>query len=82
MADIAMQIDVFENKDYYGVINVSHMGIAMDKEMKPFMNLAETIGMMQASLTPGKTKTIEIHLGRTFSEYCNKNGTELLKHKF
>ena len=79
--DIAMQIsDVFENKDYYGVINVSYMGIAMDKEMKPFMNLAETIGMMQASLTPGKTKTIEIRTwgGRSVN-IATKMARELLE---
>ena len=59
--DIAVQIsDVFDNKDYYGIINVSYMSAAMDPEMKPFMRLAETIGMMQASLTPGKSKSVEI----------------------
>lgn len=59
--DIAVQIsDVFDNKDYYGIINVSYMSAAMDPEMKPFMRLAETIGKMQACLTPGKPTSVEI----------------------
>lgn len=59
--DIAVQIsDVFDNKDYYGIINVSYMSAAMDPEMKPFMRLAETIGKMQASITTGKPTSVEI----------------------
>ena len=59
--DVAVQIsDVFENKDYTGVINVSYMNAATQPAMRPFMSLAETIGQMQAHMTPGKPVRMEL----------------------
>jgi len=49
--DIAVQMcDVFEGKDYFGVTNVSYLMASTQVHMKPFMQLAETIGAMQAQL--------------------------------
>ena len=59
--DIAVQIsDVFENKDYTGVINVSYMNAATQPTMKPFMRLAETMGQLHANITDGKPVKMEI----------------------
>ena len=49
--DIAVQMcDVFDQKDYVGVINVSYMSAATLPPMKPFMQLAETIGILQVKI--------------------------------
>lgn len=43
--DIALQMcDVFDAKDYVGIVNVSYMGAATQPVMKPFMVLSETLG--------------------------------------
>ena len=39
--------DVFEQKDYVGIVNVSYMAVSTIPTMKPFMALAETIGAIQ-----------------------------------
>lgn len=52
--DIAEQMcDVFDQKDYVGIVNVSYMAAATQPPMKPFMALAETIGAMQARASLG-----------------------------
>ena len=60
--DIAVQIsDVFENKDYTGVINVSYMNATTQPAMKSFMRLAETMGQMHATIAnDGKPVKMEI----------------------
>jgi len=50
--DIADQMcDVFDQKDYVGIVNVSYMGAATHPHIRPFMNLTETIGAMVAQLS-------------------------------
>ncbi len=45
--DIAIQMcDVFEQKDYVGIVNVPYMAAATLPHMKPFMRLSETLGAM------------------------------------
>jgi len=42
--------DVFDQRDYYGVVNVSYLSASTQVHMKPFMVLAEKIGAMQVSI--------------------------------
>ena len=49
--DIANQMcDVFEQKDFLGIVNVDYLSASTQAHMKPFMALAETIGAMLAQL--------------------------------
>ena len=49
--DIANQMcDVFDQRDYYGVVNVNYLSASTQVHMKPFMVLAEKIGAMQVLL--------------------------------
>jgi hypothetical protein len=53
--DIADQMcDVFAQKDFVGIVNVSYLAASTQMHVKPFMVLAETIGAMQAQLSPSK----------------------------
>jgi phosphoglycerate dehydrogenase-like enzyme len=48
--DIALQMcDLFDQKDYVGIVNVPYMAIASQTHIKPFMKLAETLGGMLVS---------------------------------
>jgi len=59
--DIANQMcDVFEQKDFLGVVNVSYLLASTQVHMKPFMKLAETIGSMQAQLSKSAVKEITL----------------------
>jgi D-3-phosphoglycerate dehydrogenase len=52
--DIANQMcDVFDHKDFLGVVNVSYLLASTQAHMKPFMELAETIGAMHSQLSDG-----------------------------
>ena len=54
--DIANQMcDVFDQRDYYGVVNVSYLSASTQVHMKPFMVLAEKIGAMQVLYGGGDT---------------------------
>eukprot|EP00600_Ochromonadales_sp_CCMP1393_P001691 CAMPEP_0174983164 /NCGR_PEP_ID=MMETSP0004_2-20121128/16966_1 /TAXON_ID=420556 /ORGANISM="Ochromonas sp., Strain CCMP1393" /LENGTH=532 /DNA_ID=CAMNT_0016235335 /DNA_START=245 /DNA_END=1843 /DNA_ORIENTATION=- len=62
--DIATQMcDVFEQKDFFGVVNVSYLSASTQQHMKPFMQLAETIGAMHAQISESKVNKITL---RTF----------------
>lgn len=52
--------DVFDQKDYVGIINVSYMSQSTLPPMKPFMQLAETIGAMQGQLSEAKVVSVQI----------------------
>lgn len=53
--DIAVQMcDVFDQRDFLGVVNVDYLSVSTQPHMKPFMALAETIGAMQAQLSSSK----------------------------
>lgn len=59
--DIAMQMcDVFDQKDYFGVVNVSYLMASTQVHMKPFMKLAETIGAMQAQLSASRVTQVTL----------------------
>lgn len=49
--DVAVQMcDLFDGIDYVGVMNVSYVAASSQPHIKPFMNLAETIGAIIAQL--------------------------------
>ena len=57
--DIAVQMsDVFAQKDYVGIVNVSYMAAATQTHMKPFMKLAKTIGAMCAQMADSPVKNV------------------------
>jgi len=57
--DIAQQMcDVFDQRDFYGVVNVGYMSAASVPAMKPFMRLAETMGVFQAQMAPSKVSKV------------------------
>ena len=59
--DIAVQMcDVFDQKDYVGIVNVSYMSAATLPPMKPFMSLAETIGAMLGQISDSKITRVEL----------------------
>lgn len=59
--DIANQMcDTFDQKDFLGVVNVSYLAASTQPHMKPFMQLAETIGAMQAQLSESKPVTLTL----------------------
>eukprot|EP01041_Mallomonas_annulata_P002832 gene2832-5566_t len=59
--DIAQQMcDVFDQKDYYGVVNVGYMSAATLPPMRPFMRLAELIGIFQSQLSTSKVSKVTL----------------------
>lgn len=45
--EVASQIcDIFENREFVGVVNVPYLSLSKNEDMKPFMQLSETIGRM------------------------------------
>jgi D-3-phosphoglycerate dehydrogenase len=59
--DIAVQMcDVFEGKDYVGIVNVSYMAAATQIPMKPFMELSETLGAIVSQMSEAKVRAVEI----------------------
>jgi D-3-phosphoglycerate dehydrogenase / 2-oxoglutarate reductase len=59
--DIANQMcDVFEQKDFLGVVNVSYLSASTHPHIKPFMSLALTIGAMQAQLSESRPVTVTL----------------------
>eukprot|EP00607_Mallomonas_marina_P007374 CAMPEP_0182421296 /NCGR_PEP_ID=MMETSP1167-20130531/6624_1 /TAXON_ID=2988 /ORGANISM="Mallomonas Sp, Strain CCMP3275" /LENGTH=482 /DNA_ID=CAMNT_0024598285 /DNA_START=303 /DNA_END=1751 /DNA_ORIENTATION=- len=57
--DVAQQMcDVFDQKDYYGVMNVGYMSASSSPNMAPFMRLAEIIGIFHAQLSTSKVSTV------------------------
>ncbi len=59
--DIANQMcDVFDQKDFLGVVNVNYLLASTQTPMKPFMKLAETIGSMQAQLSKARVTAITL----------------------
>ena len=59
--DIAVQMcDVFDQKEYVGIVNVSYMSAATLPPMKPFMVLAETMGAIIGQLSDSKVTNVVI----------------------
>jgi hypothetical protein len=55
--DIAEQMsDVFEQKDFVGIVNVGFLAASTQVHMQPFMSLAETIGAVHAQLSSSPVK--------------------------
>lgn len=79
--DIAVQMcDVFDQKDYVGIVNVSYMSAATLPPMKPFMQLAETIGAMQGQLSDSKVRSVTLKTwGGRDVNITNKQSRQLLE---
>jgi len=61
--DVAYQMcDVFDQKAYFGVLNVSYMESASQPAMKPFMKLAEIIGAIQGQIAGADTKVLSVEI--------------------
>ena len=57
--DIAVQMcDVFDSKDYVGIVNVSYMSAATQLNVKPFQELAHTIGAIIAQMSESVPSTV------------------------
>merc|ERR1712146_462847 len=68
--DIAVQIsDIFEQKDFVGVINAPNMDFARKKQLLPFVQLAEKLGSLHSQLLHMDSKIAKINI------YCQ--GTEV-----
>jgi len=81
--DIAVQMcDVFDQKDYFGIVNVSYMGAATHPHIRPFMKLTETIGAMHAQMSdaPVKKVTLKTWGGRDV-DITTKQARQLLEAK-
>lgn len=64
--DIANQMcDVFDQKDFVGIVNVSYLSASTQSHMQPFLQLAETIGGMLAQMGNSQAKVRKVTL-KTF----------------
>ena len=82
--DIAVQMsDVFDQKEYTGIINVSYMSAATQTQMKPFMELAETLGVIHAQLSDSKVVSTKIRTwGGRDANITSRQGRELIQAQF
>lgn len=53
-------IDVFQSKDFRGVINASALSLIGNKDLTPYIKLAEKIGILHSQLLNNKLKKIKI----------------------
>jgi D-3-phosphoglycerate dehydrogenase len=82
-SDIARQMcDVYDQKDYVGVVNASYLAAAALPQAKPFMELAEVLGLTQGQLSESKVTKVEIRTwgGRDIN-IEDKKMRELIKAK-
>ena len=82
--DIAVQMcDVFDQKEYVGILNVSYMTVANQLTMKPFMELSEILGTIHAQLSGSKivSTTIKTWGGRD-AQITSRQGKELIRAQF
>ena len=81
--DIANQMcDVFDQKDYVGIVNVSYMAAATQPPMKPFMNLGVLIGTLLAQISESKIKTVTLKTwGGRDVNITTKQARQLLEAK-
>lgn len=57
--DIAQQIcDLFDQKEFVGIVNVPYISLSTLPQMKPFMSLAETLGSIVSQISDKKVKKI------------------------
>lgn len=81
--DIANQMcDVFDQKDFFGVVNVSYLMASTQVHMKPFMVLCETIGAMHAQMADSKVNKVIIKtFGGRDANITEKQARKLLEAK-
>mmetsp|Transcript_6186 Transcript_6186/g.6459 ORF Transcript_6186/g.6459 Transcript_6186/m.6459 type:complete len:575 (+) Transcript_6186:102-1826(+) len=57
--DIAQQIcDLFDQKEFVGIVNVPYISLSTLPQMKPFMSLAETLGSIVSQISEKQVKKI------------------------
>ena len=81
--DIAVQMcDVFDQRDYVGIVNVSYMAAATQPPMKPFMQLALIMGTLVSQLSSSRIVGVELKTwgGRDVS-ITSKQARQLLEAK-
>ncbi len=78
--DIATQMcDVFDKKDYVGVMNVDYMTSSTIPQMKPFMRLSETMGALISQMSTSKLNLIKLSTkGGREVDITQKNARKLL----
>jgi D-3-phosphoglycerate dehydrogenase len=77
--DIAIQMcDVFDQKDFLGVVNVSYLSSSTQSYMKPFMELATTIGAMQSQLSDSRVTKVMLKTYGT-RDITTKQAKQLLE---
>eukprot|EP00004_Rigifila_ramosa_P000862 TRINITY_DN10888_c0_g1_i1.p1 TRINITY_DN10888_c0_g1~~TRINITY_DN10888_c0_g1_i1.p1 ORF type:complete len:929 (+),score=215.53 TRINITY_DN10888_c0_g1_i1:372-2789(+) len=62
--DIAQQfVNAVTKNEYVGVVNASHIGLAKNPLVRPYLSLAEKMGSVQAQILNGKLQQISVILG-------------------
>lgn len=79
--DIATQMcDVFDQKDFFGVVNVNYLQASTKVHMQPFMTLARTIGAMQAQLSTSRVTSVTLKTsGGRDADITSSQGRQLLE---
>lgn len=68
--DVAVQMcDLFEGRDFTGVMNVSYVAASTQPHAKPFMQLAEMMGAVLAQLSGSEISSLQLKTwgGRDFN---------------
>jgi D-3-phosphoglycerate dehydrogenase / 2-oxoglutarate reductase len=63
---IAQQMaDAFERKSYIGSLNGKSIALSMDKDVQPFLTVAEKLGFMAAQLSAENTTSLDVEYSGT-----------------
>jgi D-3-phosphoglycerate dehydrogenase len=81
--DIANQMcDVFDQKDFVGILNVPYIAQSTQVHMKPFMHLAEMVGSLIAQTSDSKIVRVELRTeGGKDIKIDTKTARQLLEAK-
>lgn len=72
--------DTLDSKDFVGVCNVGYMGIAQNKAIRPFSELAQQLGRLATQFAIGKVVRLTIaSWGQTDISITSKDARALLK---
>lgn len=59
-------IDLFNNKDFRGTVNSLAIKYASDERVKPYVELAEKIGLLHSQIDLGNLKGVKVNIGGSF----------------
>jgi hypothetical protein len=72
--------DTLESKDFVGVCNVGYMGIAQNKAIRPYSELAQQLGRLATQFAIGRVTRLTISTwGQTDISITSKDARALLK---